>query len=148
MFKRKHKSNGFTLVELLLAMAIISIISGAVLISITSQRKKAHETKMLAELSGVAQPLLMCRTDGGTVASPDGTAGGGDICTVLLEATKYGKWPSTSGSTFGNYFADADFNDGEWHFYIDDGIRRICCNSGSAKCHDLASLTACTNVLP
>ncbi len=145
MTKCKHENSGFTLIELLLAMAIIGIVSGAVLISITSQRKKAHESRMLAELSGSIQPLLMCRTDSGTVASPNGTAGGGDICSL---STNYGQWPSTNGSDFGNYTADGDFNDGGWHFYIDDGTRRICCNSGSAKCHDLAIVAACTNIAP
>ena len=146
--------SGFTLVELLLAMAVISILAGAILVSLSSQRRKAHESKLLAEFSGAIQPMLMCRTDGGTINSPNGGAGGGDICgsTANLNAAtaaQYGDWPSTSGTGFGNYVsADGDFDDGGWHFYVDDGTGRVCCNSGSSRCHGLATGNACDNTTP
>ncbi|MEA1925916.1 MAG: type II secretion system protein [Patescibacteria group bacterium] len=147
----KNRNSGFTLIELLLAMAIIGIISGAVLVSITSQRKRAHESRMLAELSGTIQPMLMCRTDGNSINRPTGTTGGVNICVGL---PAYGTWPSLVGTDFDNAadYQDGDpnddFDDGGWSFYIDDGTRRVCCNSGSAKCHDLASGGPCMNATP
>jgi prepilin-type N-terminal cleavage/methylation domain-containing protein len=144
-FKQK-KEKGFTLVELLLAMAVISILSGAILVSISSQRKRAFQSKMLSELSGTIQPMLMCRTDDNGIVPPTGGAGGGNICDT---GSEYGTWPSTSGNDFGNYTStDGDWDDGSWHFYIDDGTRRICCNSGSARCHDLVTGGACNNTTP
>ena len=147
MYKRfQKKETGFTLVELLLAMAVISILAGAILVSISSQRQRAHQSKMLSELSGTIQPMLMCRTDNNSIVRPTGGAGGGNICSTGAE---YGTWPSTSGNNFGNYgSADGNWDDGGWHFYIDDGARRVCCNSGSGRCHDLATGNACNNTTP
>ena len=154
MEKNTSSSKGFTLVELLLTMAIISILAGSILVSLSSQRRKAHEAKVLAEFSGTIQPMLMCRTDGGTINIPSGGTGGGNICAATANlnaatAAQYGTWPSTTGTGFGNYVsADLDFDDGGWHFYADDGTGRVCCNSGSSRCHGLVTAGACTNTSP
>lgn len=141
------------MVELLLAMAVISILSGAILVSISAQRKRAFESRMLSELSGTIQPMLMCRTDGNSIVIPHGGDGGGNICST---GSEYGTWPSLTGTEFAaaDYASGAgetaagSWDDGTWHFYIDDGTRRICCNSGTARCHDLATAGTCTNTTP
>ena len=135
-------SKGFTLLELLLTMAIIGILAGAILISLSAQRKKAQEAKALVELSGVMQPMLMCRSDGGEVNNP---AANVDICKL---STNYGKWPSTGAGTglseFGNYSSGDDDGDGgqlggNWFFSINDTNVIICCNSRSSRCKDLST---------
>jgi prepilin-type N-terminal cleavage/methylation domain-containing protein len=141
-------TKGFTLIELLLAMAIIAIMSGAILMSMVQQRKRANQSKLLAEFSSVIQPMLMCRSDGYSLVSPAGGAGGGNICSGQ---DAYGKWPSTSSTDFGNYAAtnSSDMNtNGTWYFAINDGTVKVCCNSASSKCHTLANGATCNTTTP
>ncbi len=137
---------GFTLIELLLTMAIISIVSGTILVSVSSHKVRAQESRMQAQLAGAIQNMVLCRSDDGSITEPSGGAGGGNICSL---GGGYGSWPTTGGSTgFGNYVSDADFEDGVWFVYTDDGTARICCNSGSNQCHHLPTATGCTAVSP
>lgn len=143
MLKNKQ---GFTLVELLLTLAIISIVSGTILVSVSSHRTRAQESRMQAQLAGAIQNMVLCRSDEGSINEPNGGAGGGNICSL---SANYGTWPTTGGSTgFGNFASDTDFEDGVWFVYTDDGTARICCNSGSNQCHHLATGAACTSAAP
>ena len=133
-------NKGFTLMELLLTMAIIAILAGAILISLSSQRKKANQAKLLAELSGVIQPMLMCKSDNEDIDSPNGSAGGGNIC---QGESAYGTWPSTTSAGFGNFVSpdDAGMNDGTWFFYVKETGANvyICCNSRSGRCKQVGA---------
>lgn len=147
--KNKNKNyqllpnNGFTLVELLLTMAIIVILSGTILISLSAQRKKAQESRALAELSGVMQPILMCRSDNGNINDP--ATGNVDICDL---STNYGTWPNTgAGSGLSEFSGYSSGNDvdaspsliGNWYFHINDTTAYICCNSKSARCKQVGA---------
>jgi prepilin-type N-terminal cleavage/methylation domain-containing protein len=143
---KKSNKKGFTLVELLLVLAIISILSGTILITVSSHKKRAEEAKMQAQLAGAISDVVLCRSDEGNVNEPNGTAGGENICSL---GGAYGQWPATAVTTgFGNYVSDATFEDGAWFVYTDDGTARICCNSGSNQCHHLNAGTACTAIAP
>jgi len=133
---------GFTLMELLLAMAIIAILSGAILVSISSQRQRAYQSKMLAELSGVIQPMLMCRTDGNTVTVP---SGGAAICSSL---PAYGTWPTPAQGFTYNVPNQSAFNDGTWYIRATDGTKQVCCNAISGKCHDQNDGDSCNSNQP
>ncbi len=145
-FKLNKSGKGFTLIELLLVLAIISILSGTILVSVSSHKKRAEEAKMQAQLSGAIQDMVVCRSDEGAINEPNGTAGGGNICSLSGD---YGAWPATGGSTdFGDYVSDTDFEDGVWFVHTDDGKARICCNSSSNQCQHLVSGAACTAITP
>ena len=138
--KPLSSKEGFTLMELLLTMAIIAILAGAILISLSSQRKKANQAKLLSEFSGVIQPTYMCKSDGGQINAPVGTNGGGDICDL---STNYGTWPDTSNADFLNYVSpnDAGMNDGTWYFYAQENGANVyvCCNSRSGRCKQIGA---------
>ena len=138
---------GFTLVELLLAIAILVMLSGAILVSISSQREKARATRMLSEVSAVVQPIYMCLADGGSVTSPNGGGGGTNICSL---SAAYGIWPATSVADFGNYVASssADFGNNSWYIQTDGSGVRICCNSHTISCHILSASDVCNAGTP
>jgi prepilin-type N-terminal cleavage/methylation domain-containing protein len=142
---------GFTLIELMVVVAIIAIMSAGLLYGLSSYRQSAQESRALAELSSLIQPIMMCRSNGGSVNTPNGTAGSGVICTL---AGNYGTWPVVGGtsslSSFANYVADNAFNDGNWYFSTSTGTNKICCNSGSLKCANIPAASACAaaTVLP
>ncbi|MEA2007127.1 MAG: type II secretion system protein [Patescibacteria group bacterium] len=131
---------GFTLMELLLTMAIIAILAGAILISLSSQRQKANQAKLLSEFSGVLQPMLMCRSDGESINAPNGSAGGGNIC---QGEPNYGTWPSVSAAGFDDFVSpnDAGINDGTWYFYAKETGESVyvCCNSRSGRCKQIGT---------
>ncbi len=143
---RLRKKSGFTLVELLLVLAIITILAGIILVTVSSQRKRAHQAKAISELSAVIQPILMCRSDDETVNTPHSTLGGGNICGAN---NNYGTWPvpPTAGGFETPYEAsdNAGFEDGNWRICIDDGAdTQICCNSTYSRCK-LIDNGDCTN---
>lgn len=145
---KKSNKKGFTLVELLLVLAIISILSGTILITVSSHKKRAEEAKMQAQLAGAISDVILCRSDDGVVATPHGTAGSINICSL---GGAYGKWPATGGTTgFGNYASGAasTFADGTWFVSVDDTTAMICCNSGSNQCHHLSTGSTCDKDTP
>ncbi len=144
MIKNK---NGFTLVELLLAIAILVMLSGAILVSISSQREKARVTRMLSEVSAVIQPIYMCLADNGNVNSPSGAGGGTNICDL---SSAYGIWPVTSIAEFGNYISSnsANFGNNQWFIQLDGSGVRICCNSHTISCHILPIGGTCSAATP
>ncbi|GEM_PF-443205 len=140
---------GFTLVELLLAIAILVMLSGAILVSISSQREKARTTRMLSEVSAVMQPIYMCLADGGNIISPNATSGGPAVSICSLSVA-YGTWPKTSDIGFGVYSASnaTGFGGNGWYIKTDSASARICCNSHTLSCHSLASAATCDKDTP
>jgi len=139
-FSKKNRK-GFTLVEMLLAIAILVVLSGAILVSISAQREKARATRMLSEVSAVIPGLYMCLSDGGAISSPN-AMGGNIICNL---SSNYGDWP-LKADDFGNYNTSnsASFGDDSWRFYLDGNGVRVCCNANMSGCKNLPPGNACT----
>jgi len=80
--KRIIGKKGFTLIEMLLVMAIISILAGTIMVGMSSTRKRARVTSALKTANGVTAELAHCYLNNKTVISPTNTqdGGGGQIC--------------------------------------------------------------------
>jgi prepilin-type N-terminal cleavage/methylation domain-containing protein len=55
---------GFTLVELLIVIAIIGILTGVVTVSLSGARDKANRASALTTLSSILVELVICQDDG------------------------------------------------------------------------------------
>jgi prepilin-type N-terminal cleavage/methylation domain-containing protein len=78
--KQKITLKGFTIVELLIVVAIIGILAGSVIISTTDSRSKGKYTKVAAEMESVAKAANLYAsehndtypTDAGAGSAPNG----------------------------------------------------------------------------
>jgi prepilin-type N-terminal cleavage/methylation domain-containing protein len=137
-----NKNKGFTLVEMLFAIGILVVLSGAILVSLSTQRDKANANRMFSEVSAVIPAVYMCIADGGTVNAPSGS-GGGPICDL---SSNYGSWPVSSNiEGIGNYNPGGDFDNNTWYFSLSSTSSVICCNAKMASCKILSAGSGCDN---
>ncbi len=87
MKNKKNNSSGFTLVELLLVMAIIGILAGAVMVGISTSRKRAKVTATLKTANNITAELADCYLNNKNVS---GASAGTQICSGA------GDWPDIS----------------------------------------------------
>lgn len=100
---------GFTLVELLLVMAIIGIMAGVIMVGMGSSRKKARVTSALKTADSVVAEAAECYLKNGTFSGPGSPSlGGGIICSGGT-----GVWPELTKKC--NY---SNFNAGGFTFDI------------------------------
>jgi len=76
---KKINKKGFTLVELLLVIAIIGILAAVLFVSLGNQRERARTTTFKENMRGLVTAYTACADGGGTIYV--GTAdGGGAAC--------------------------------------------------------------------
>lgn len=92
--KKKKKNKGFTLVELIVVIAIIGILAGLTLTAFTGARKSARDGRRKADLEQVRSALEMCRADTGSY--PAGTLVSGN--NITCGATTYMRIPNDPGT--------------------------------------------------
>lgn len=93
----KRKSKAFTLIEILVVVAIIGILATVVLVFISSAKDKAKVASVKSSLNSIVSAGAMCRDGGGTIQNGNG---GADICndTGITDA----KYPLISKVCGGN----------------------------------------------
>ncbi len=78
---RKLNKKGFTLVELLVVVAIIGILAAIVIVSTSGTTDRVRVASLQSTLSTVTLHANLCASDGGTVQAPtSATTGGGNVC--------------------------------------------------------------------
>jgi|GEM_PF-2287762 len=125
--KETISQKGFTLVELLVAMAIIGILAGVVLVSLNSQRDKARGTAALQVAKSIMPAALECVMRGFSLNNNGawGT-GGGRLCSGGDNIS----WPPmNTRSTQGWYWWGAwgSGNDAYYYAYHPDTHSHILC---------------------
>ncbi len=78
--KHQKSGAGFTLIELLVVIAIIGLLASVVLVSLNSTRKKARDTKRLADINQIQKALALYYDANGQYPPPvgDSSCGGWD----------------------------------------------------------------------
>jgi prepilin-type N-terminal cleavage/methylation domain-containing protein len=144
MKKIQNSRSAFTLIEIMVAIAIVGILAAVVLVSMNSFADKARTTRALAQASSVVPSMISCAGNGGTVSFAVG-----NICTVITGASNYGAWPTWPSSAY--TVADNDpvpyyASSSDWVFRVtvDTGQTPICCNSAMNGCGQASSCDAAT----
>lgn len=142
---QNNTQKGFTLIEVLIAIAMVAILTAGVIAGLGDARIGARRDKAFAEFLSLIQPIMICMSDGNTIREPD-SDGGEVICRTPggSDLTAYGIWPTVGASgthdVLGNYSADGDFDDGTWYFSneVNSSGSYICCNSAYSRCKVVA----------
>ena len=127
-FKIQNSRKAFTLIEILVAIAIIGILATVVLVSMQSYGKKARASRAMAQASSVIPSMVSCWGNGGDVTA------GTNICSI---GSGYGVWPTlpTGYSYSGNSITKAQ-SASPWVFSVTntESAPTVCCNSKMSGC--------------
>lgn len=85
----REKNNGFTLVELLVVVAIIGLLSMMVVISVRNIKAKARDAERVSAMNSIATVLNLYHNDYNLYPIFDGYITGIDDFSVALKATGY-----------------------------------------------------------
>ncbi len=130
----------FTLIEIMVAIAIIGIMVGVVLVSMREYAKRARSSKALAQLSSVIPAMYSCWGNGKEVKNP---SSGGYICKEPgsggANIAGYGNWPTAgTGTDLSSYSYSQSIDNTNKTFFVrltsNDDDSRVCCNSAMKNC--------------
>jgi prepilin-type N-terminal cleavage/methylation domain-containing protein len=89
-----RKLKAFTLVELLVVVAIIAVLATVIVVGFSGQKQKAMNATVKSNISTAASAAAVCLGDAGALNAPNNN-GTTDICTTNIVTAK---WPELADS--------------------------------------------------
>lgn len=116
------KRRAFTLIELLIVIAVIGILAGVVLVSTNSGRTKANDNKVFSMANSILKGVQVCSIFGIKIKTPsDPIFGGGTIC--FDGSNPEATWPDLTGTG--------------WKYYDYVSTGSSCATSGNSYSHGI-----------
>lgn len=158
----KKNTNAFSLIEIMVAIAIVGILAAVVLVSMQGYGARARATKALAQLSSMIPSMYSCWGNGGEVNLPPLSGGQltSDVKICQIDGSdkpSYGSWVRTENDLENYYYFNIYVAGGAGNWVI--GLRnaydkaQICCNAIMRNCklmpmNDDQSFPACDQTHP
>jgi prepilin-type N-terminal cleavage/methylation domain-containing protein len=125
------KHDAFTLIEILVAIAIVGILAAVVMVSMQSYAKKARASRALAQASSVIPSLVSCAGN----YSKDDVNFSGQICDSSANYGTWPTWPSSAYAVASNNPTPYYTSSSDWVFKVTvESGDAICCNSTMNSC--------------
>lgn len=113
---------GFTLVELLVVVAIIGLLTGMVVISIQNVKAKARDAQRVADINSIATALSLYHNDFNAYPIFDGYTTGTDVLSIALKDAGTISTAPTDPLNTGNYqyyYQSTDGTDYYLEYYLE-----------------------------
>lgn len=120
-FSSREKQKGFTLIELLVVVAIIGILSSVILVSLSSARSKARDSKRVQDMKQIELALDMYLDDYGSYPADDGDGcGGWDVGSQDVDLFSNGLLDNYIPTRFKDPWATGTCNGYRYNYYSTD----------------------------
>jgi len=122
MIMSNVKKRGFTLVELLVVVAIIGLLSGMVVISIKNVKAKARDSQRVSDMNTIVTALNMYHNDSNFYPIFDGYITGTDDLTTAVKsvgATSTLPIDPTNTGDYRYYYQSTDGEDFYLEYYLE-----------------------------
>lgn len=146
----QNKNKAFTLIELLIVIAIIGILASVVLVSLSDTRQRSKDNKVFSTASSINKAVALCSASGSGISKPANRITGGNIICSDGTTNSAGVWPDLSGTGWAYYDYSSGpntctavagpYGHGIWNctsatprFALDNngGTKKIACGNGT-----------------